>query len=116
MSTTGYPFDGYDGSDEAFEKLTDHPAFCGDLSPHAPHEVFGGFGCPGNDRPAGNWVAEARLATGGVCPDPVTHNLHTDGRWMYERCPRCGGDENINPEPAIELVENADGVWEVPQS
>ncbi len=47
----------------------------------------------------GDWVAEARLATGGVCPDPVTHNLHTDGRWLYERCPRCGGSENIREVP-----------------
>jgi hypothetical protein len=26
MSTTGYPFDGYDGTDESFEKLQDQQA------------------------------------------------------------------------------------------
>jgi len=110
MTVTGYPFDGYDGSDEEFEKLM------AEYPPTLPNTTAIDA-ATGEIRfqVAGDWVAEARLATGGVCPDPVTHNLHTDGRWLFERCPRCGGDENINPEPAIELVENADGVWEVPE-
>jgi hypothetical protein len=61
---------------------------------------------------AGDWVAEARQA----CPDPAAHNLHTDGRWLYERCPRCGGSENIRIEPPVDLVEGKDGVWGVPRS
>lgn len=36
-----------------------------------------------------DWIA------GATCPDPARHNLHTDGRWLFERCPACGGAEPI---------------------
>jgi hypothetical protein len=32
-----------------------------------------------------------------------------------DRCPACGA-ETKEPEPAIDLVEGEDGVWEVPQT
>lgn len=47
------------------------------------------------ERYPGNWIADAQEATGGICPDPEHHNLHTDGRWMYENCPACGGADNL---------------------
>lgn len=64
-TVTGYPFEGYDGSDESFEELV----------------------------------------SSGTCEDPEQHNLHTDGRWLFERCPVCGGSE---PLSKLDLLARAD--------
>ncbi len=77
MTITGYPFDEYDGSDESFEKLQD---WRDNVSAERVTENVQPWQLA-TIQAVNDWVAEARQATGRVCPDPVNHNLHTDGIW-----------------------------------
>ncbi|SRR6266568_3725123 len=42
-----------------------------------------------------DWIAEAQAATQGICPEPKSHNMHTDGKHAFENCPHCGGDKPL---------------------
>lgn len=67
------------------------------------HRGFGHGLRPGEDRDLNcpsckredNWATRLQDETSGICPRPELHNLHTDGRWIFETCPYCGYDENL---------------------
>jgi predicted nucleic-acid-binding Zn-ribbon protein len=61
--------------------------------PRCGHQIAGD-----KSSPFGRYVPDtdqAQADSGGACPDPVVHNLHTDGRYMFESCPECGGNDPI---------------------